>query len=112
LEDFEDYSRPVAPAQISAAKKYIAALGSSRKSERHALQHFLYRLFTQDKGNSSKYTLTVYRFLVLYSFRQEGHLAKADVITQYISAIVFLGRAAIFNAIRKSMKKTGHGFFM
>lgn len=111
LGEFEDYSQPVSLAQKSAAKKYVTALGLSKENQDQALQDFLYALFTQDRGNLSRYTLTVYRFLILYSFRREGHLAKAGTITQYISAIVFLGRATILEAIKKSMKCTKHGFF-
>lgn len=110
LEEFEDYSHPVPPCQKLAAEEYVSALESG-KGEIKALQDLLYTLFTQDRETSSQYALTVYRFLILYSFKQEGHLTNADVITQYISALAFLGRAAIYGAIRESMKQEKKGFF-
>lgn len=107
---FQDYSRPVSPRQKSAAKSYVRALGSGKKEDKR-LQQFPYSLFKQDKGDSSQYELTVYQFLVLYSFREDGHISNADTITQYISALAFLGWAAIFEEIRKSMEsdKKIHG---
>jgi len=109
--DFEDYPRPVSPAQKLAADKFVAALGSGKKDESQALQCFLYALFTQDREDSSRYVFPVYQFLILYSFRKDGHLAKASVITQYISAIVFFGRGTIFKAIVESMERNKRGYF-
>lgn len=111
LEEFEDYSHQVSTLQESAVKKYVNVLKSGKGNTSQALHKLLSALFTQDRGNSSRHTLTVYKFLMLYSFRQEGHLAKADVITQYISALVFLGRATIFREIETSMSQTKKGFF-
>lgn len=92
-------------------KRFVTSLNSDMGSRKLALHDLLYALFTQDRGNSSRYTFAVYRFLVLYSFRREGHLAQARVITQYISAIVFFGRGTIFNAIMNSMDHEGRGYF-
>jgi hypothetical protein len=111
LGDFEDFQRPVSSALRSAAEQYVTTLGSEEADEDQALQSLLHQLFTQDCGSGSRYTLTIYQFLILYSFRQQGHLAKAGVITQYISAIVFFGRATFFNAIEESRNVTNDGFF-
>lgn len=110
--EFGDYSRSVSPSEKSAVDGYIAVLGSGEEeSEALALQRLLWALFTHDRRRSPRCDLTVYRFLILYSFRREGHLAKASVITQYISGIVFIGRTAILNEIKKSMDRKNRGFF-
>jgi len=59
----------------------------------------------------SQFTPTVYWFLILYPFSKQGHLAKAGVINQYISAIVFFGQGTIFWGIKKSMRHIKCGFF-
>ena len=109
LKQFRHYSRPVEDDQRSAAIDLLGALHDGDAQD--SLQHFLLTLFTQNKQDSSRYTLTVFRFLVLYSFRQEGCLAKSGTVTQYISRIVFFGRGAIFNDIQRSMTKYKQGFF-
>ncbi|KAF9778060.1 hypothetical protein BJ322DRAFT_1025416 [Thelephora terrestris] len=78
------------------------------KHKVHA-QHSL--LFTQGTKDGNQFTLTICRFLVLYSFHQEEHLAKAGVITQYISGIIFFGRATILNALVKYRETKKVGFF-
>lgn len=107
----ECYSRQISPAQKLATDQYVAALGSGEKNEAQALQQLLKSLFTQDRRRFARRDWTVYRFLILHSFREQGHLAKASVITQFISAIVFFGRGTIFKAIRRSMKHSDSGFF-
>lgn len=116
IGQFPCYSREVEFAQKSAALDFLGFLqysneGSGKKDLQAALQRFLLTLFTQNKHDSSRYTFTVFRFLVLYSFRREGCLAKSGTITQYISRIVFFGRGAIFNEIKKVMTKNRHGYF-
>jgi hypothetical protein len=115
LKQFPHYSRPIEDTQRSAAIKLLGVLhdntGTGREKQQSALQHFLLTLFTQNKRNSSRYTFTIFRFLVLYSFRIEGCLAKSGTITQYISKIVFFGRAAIFKEIQKLMTKKKQGYF-
>jgi hypothetical protein len=106
---FGNYTRPMGAKQKSAATAFLKVLGTEQ--EQDALQVFLFTLFTQDKKNSSHHTLTVYRFLILYSFHQEGNLAVSGSITQYISGIVFLGRSTIFTKILEVMEKTKTGFF-
>jgi len=112
LGDFSRYSWKISKAQRLAVKAYIAALRTNRRDQTsETLQNLLYALFTQDRGDSSRYTFTVYRFLILYSFREDGSLSKASVITQYISAIVFIGRGTIFKKIEQSMAYTNRGYF-
>ena len=111
LKNFKDFHRPVSSALKQAAEEYVATLGSNKTDEDRMLQEFLYELFTQERSGSNQYSLIVYLFLILYSFCQEGHLAKAGIITQYISAIVFFGRGAIFKAIGESIESTNEGFF-
>ena len=117
LGQFPRYRRVVEPAQKSAALKLLDALhdhntGSSQEQKQQAaLQRFLLTLFTQNKHDASRYAFTVFRFLILYSFRREGCLAKSSIVTQYISRIVFFGRGAIFNKIKKSMKKENSGYY-
>ena len=116
LDQFRCYSREVEGIQRSAALNLLQALhheddGLGRKLQQTALQQFLWILFTQDKRELSRYTLTVYRFLLLYSFRRQGCLAKSGTVTQYISRIVFFGRATIFNKIKACMVKKKQGHF-
>ena len=116
LGQFQRYSRPVEDAQRSAALMLLGALhhgdtSSGQAQQQAALQHFLLALFTQDKHNESRYSLTVFRFLVLYSFRREGCLAKSGTVTQYVSKVVFIGRGAILNEIKKAMAMNNQGYF-
>lgn len=115
LGQFRHYSRPTEPAQRSAALDLLGAFhddtGSGQDWQQEALQRFLLTLFTQSKRDGSRYTLTVFRFLILYSFRREGCLAKCGTITQYISRTVFIGRGTIFNEIKKAMTKDKQGYF-
>lgn len=111
-KEFENYPQEVTSAQKSAAEAFRETLDSTDTQEKQdALQKLLYKLFTQERGDLNRYDLTVYRFLILYSFREDGSLQRSGVITQFISAIVFFGRGAIFNKVLEVMKKTKHGFF-
>jgi hypothetical protein len=112
LKKFKSYPRRVGGTQKSAAKKFVETLGTGDEQERDALQEFLFELFTQDRKNLHRFTFTVYRFLILYSFRPEGRLAPSNFITQYISRIVFFGRATMFNKIRSEMAHQGCGYFV
>lgn len=116
LEQFRHYSRPPEPTQRSAALDLLGALhigdaSPGQEEQQEALQRFLQTLFTQSRRDGSRYTLTVFRFLVLYSFRREGCLAKSGTITQYISHIVFIGRGTTFNEIKKAMARDNQGYF-
>lgn len=113
LDQFQGYSQPVEAIQRTNALKLFEALQDNVafEAQQAALQQFLWTLFTQDKQEASRYTLTVYRFLILYSFRREGCLAKSGTVTQYISRIVFFGRAAIFKEIKACMARHKQGHF-
>ena len=116
LGQFQRYSQPVEDAQQSAALRLLGALhhggtSSGQAQQQAALQHFLLTLFTQNKHNESRYSLTVFRFLVLYSFSRDGCLAKSGTVTQYVSKVVFIGRGAIFNEIKKAMAMNNQGYF-
>ena len=107
---FPKYTRPVPDDQRSAAKAYLRALEFSRANTQKLLQRFLYTLFTQPLAED-RYRSTAYRFLIVYSFRQEGNIDFCGTITQHISRMVFLGRCAIYQQIQKEMKSRGQGFF-
>lgn len=118
FNQFPHYRRSVDRAQELAAMDLLSALhkyddndSSGQKLQQAALQRFLLTLFTQNKRNFSRYTFTVYQFLILYSFRKEGCLSKTGTVTQYISRIVFFGRGAIYNEIKKLMTRDEEGYF-
>ena len=110
LEKFKHYSPSVDPAQKSAAKAFLKALGTEEHLEQGALQKFLFALYMQGSQGSSQYAFTIYCFLILRSFHQKGNLSKSSVITQYISKIVFFGRGAIFNKICSDMEEKKSGY--
>ena len=111
LEEFKSYPRGVTAGQKAATTHFLKALDSGDdKQKQDALHTILFTLFVQ-KNKGSQYNLTVYRFLILHSFRREGNLAWSGVITQDISAIVFFGRGTIFNKIRSVMALEKSGFF-
>ena len=111
LQVFTNYEALVEEDERAAAENFFQALQSDEEEQDVALQKFFFSLFTQNKRESSRFTLTIYRFLILYSFRPSGNLQKSSMITQYISAIVFFGRGAIFNEIQEAMRQTKTGFF-
>ena len=111
LQVFTNYEALVEEDEKAAAENFFQALQSDEEEQDVALQKFFFSLFTQNKRESSRFTLTIYRFLILYSFRPSGNLQKSSMITQYISAIVFFGRGAIFNEIQEAMRQTKTGFF-
>lgn len=111
------YTRKVPDEQTSVATTYINALRSPRKDiqksiQRH-LQKLLYVLFTEEASTmNGRYRSTVYRFLIVYSFRKEGNIDYCGTITQHISKLVFFGRCAIYQRIQQEMEKRGNiGFF-
>jgi len=64
LGDFSHYPWKISKAQKFAVKAYVAALCSGRRGQMgKTLQYLLYTFFTQD---SSRYTFTIYQFLILY----------------------------------------------
>ena len=110
LKKLQHYKRPVNPVQKSAAKALQQALDTGEQQEQSALQKFLFTLSTQNSQDSSHHTFTIYRFLILRSFRQEGNLSKSSIITQHISKIVFIVRGAIYNEITSKMTEEKSGF--
>ena len=112
LDEFQHYSRPVGAKQTSAVEAFVKALGSAGPEQKQkALQKLLFALFSQDKGAGTIFDHTVYWFLILHSFHVEGNLSRPGLITQYISAIVFSGRAAMYNQIQETMLAKKCGYF-
>ena len=114
---YPEYIREVTTEQKLAVTAYTNALLSPRTDIREfiqeKLQKLLYVLFTEKSTTvHSRYRSTVYRFLILYSFRKEGNIDYCGTITQHISKLVFLGRCTIYQKIQQEMKKRGDiGFF-
>ena len=107
----EGYSKDIGNVQRSAMKGFIKGLRASHEQKQEALQNLLLKLFTQDKHESSQYSFIIYRFFVLYSFRQEGCLSRSSTITQHISTLVFIGRATVYKAAKAVEKIKKKGFF-
>lgn len=110
---YPNYIRTIPEKQKSAVKKYVHALYSPRANTQEYLQKLLYMLFTQETiAIGERYRTTVYRFLIVYSFREEGNIDWCGTITQHISKLVFFGRCAIYQEIQKRMKECVEGFFL
>lgn len=111
------YIREVPDKQRLAGAAYARALQAPRtdvrKLTQERLQKLLYTLFTEYASTvNGRYRSTVYRFLIVYSFRKEGNIDYCGTITQHISKLVFLGRCAIYQRIKQEMEKRGNaGFF-
>lgn len=97
--------------QRALAVRFVQALEDCDDSEEPYLQDFLLSIFTQSMKDETPHVFPVYRFLVFRSFRRDGSVEPCNNITQFISKIVFYGRACIFKRIMAIMKAEHRGFF-
>ena len=89
-----------------------AIAGGTDNDMKSALQWLIFAIFNQKRiGMADKYSSLVYSFIVLYSFRREGHLSRCNEFTQYISRVIWFGRVSIYNKIKEETKETAVGFF-
>lgn len=113
-KDYPEYPYSIPDEQGLAVKAYAKALVAPKRaaSARNLLQQLLYTLFTEEAlTTGARYKLTVYRFLILRSFHEDGHIEWCSTITQHLSKLVFFGRCAIYNRIQETMKARTMGFF-
>lgn len=100
--------------EISVASSgFSDALKSGSDEEKaEALQTLFFAIFSQKRiGDADKYSFLCYSFLVLYSFRKEGHLDHCNTFTQHFSKLIWFARSAIFRAITGNAKMKKIGFF-
>lgn len=97
-------------SQKKAALAYEDAVARGTGQEDALLHDLLLNIFTH-KVCDSGVSLPSYRFLALYSFREDGSLDIGNNITQVISKLVFVGRAAMYNSIVARVRPPDVGFF-
>lgn len=113
-DSITEWKRSVYSDEIKAAGlEFSAVLDAGLEDEKaEALQALLLAIFSQKRtGDSDKYTFISFSFLVLYSFRKEGHLDHCNFFTQHFSKLIWFARAAIFRAISGEAKVKHIGFF-
>jgi len=96
-----------------AGSMFLAALEAGSEDEKaKSLQALLFAIFSQKRtGCADKYTFLAFSFVVLYSFRREGHLDHCNKFTQSFSKLIWFARAAIFKVITGEAKAKDVGFF-
>jgi len=113
-DDIAGWKKSIYSNEIKdAGFRFLAVLQNGSEGQKvEALQNLLFAIFSQKRtGNAEKYTFLSFSFLVLYSFKREGHLDHCSKFTQHFSKIIWFARAAIFKVITREAKDKDVGFF-
>ena len=89
--------------QVEAAQNYEHAVRYGTGQQVTLLQELLLAVFTQ-KICHDDVSIPAFRFLVFYSFQQDGTLKLFNNITRITSQLIYAGRATIYNEVMRFVK--------